>query len=76
MDRIKQQPISSILGLFLFFGGFTLLWVETNYELPLYVLGIMIVGGVLLLFAKDKFLDILTLGFSRLVQDGVDKVKK
>ena len=73
MERFKTQPISTILGLFLFFSGFVLLFIETNYEVPLYVLGIMIIGGILLLFAKDKFLDILTLGLSRFIQDRVKK---
>ena len=73
MKRFTEEPISTVLGLFLFFAGFILLFVKSNYDIPLYVLGIMIMGGVLLLFAKDKFLDILTLGLSRFIQDRVKK---
>ena len=73
MKRFTEQPISTILGLFLFFSGFTLLFVKTNYEIPLYVLGVMMMGGILLLFAKDKLIDILTLGLSRFIQDRVKK---
>jgi len=73
MKRFTEQPFSTILGLFLFFSGFILLWAETNYEIPLYVLGVMMMGGILLLFAKDKLIDILTLGLSRFIQDRVKK---
>ena len=73
MKRFTEQPISTILGLFLFFSAFILLFIKTNYEIPLYALAVMMIGGILLLFAKDKFLDILTLGLSRFIQDRVKK---
>lgn len=73
MKRIKDNPISSVLGLVLFFGAAYRLLIETNNEIPFYVLFMTMAGGVLLLFAKDKLLDILTLGLSGLIQDRIDK---
>lgn len=69
MKRIKENPISSALGLLFILAGFVFLFVETRYDLPLWSLSAMWAGGLLLLFAKDKLIDILTLGLSRLVKD-------
>lgn len=73
MKRFKSDPISTILGLAFIVMAFVLLWKETNYDIPLFVLGLMVLFGLLLIEAKDKFLDILTLGLSRFIQDKVVK---
>lgn len=75
MERFKHHPISTTLGLiFILFSG-VLLFIPTLYEIPLWVLGLVVVFGVLLIYSKDKLIDILTLGLSRLIQDRIDKSK-
>lgn len=69
MERIKKHPISTFLGLFFIIAAFTLLFVKTNYDIPLWGLGLLVPFGVLLCFAKDRLVDILTLGLYSLVQD-------
>lgn len=73
MKRIKENPISSVLGAFFIIVAFVLLFVKTNYDLPLWALGLVALVGLLLLFAKDKLIDILTLGLSRLLKDVTKK---
>lgn len=73
MKRIKENPLSSILGLVFIIFAAVLLFVETRYDLPLWALGVCIAAGLMLLFAKDKLIDILTLGLSRLVKDVAKK---
>lgn len=75
MKRIKENLLSSIIGLLFIVAGFVFLFVETLQEIPLYVVIGLWVGGVLLLFAKDKLLDILTVGVSRFLKD-VSTIKK
>lgn len=76
MKRFKENPITSTIGVLFVLIAFALLFVKTNYDLPLYVLGVIAVFGVLLITAKDKLVDLLTLGVSRLIQDAGEKIVK
>tara|TARA_B110000285_G_scaffold234059_1_gene309709 strand:- start:733 stop:966 length:234 start_codon:yes stop_codon:yes gene_type:complete len=76
MERFKNHPISTVLGLFFIAIALMLLFVETNYDLPLWSIGLIAVLGILLCFAKDKLIDLLTLGLSRFIKDTGNKVLK
>lgn len=76
LQKLVENPISSTLGVLFITFGFLVYFVKTVIEFPYYVPIITWVFGVLLLFAKDKLLDILTLGMSRLVQNINDKINK
>ncbi|SFU77083.1 hypothetical protein SAMN05216480_12314 [Pustulibacterium marinum] len=76
MERIKNNPISTFLGFAMIVFAAVLLFVPTLYDMPLYGIGVIGVIGILLLFAKDQLVDILTGGLSRLIQDAAQKVKK
>lgn len=76
MKNIKEHPISSALGVFLFILGTVLLIANYFYDvkspIPVYVPFGLLVFGVLLLFAKDRLIDVLLLGIPSLI----DKFKK
>jgi len=76
LQKLVENPISSTLGVLFITFGFLVYFVKTVIEFPHYLPFITWVFGVLLLFAKDKLLDILTLGTSRLVQNISDKLNK
>lgn len=77
MERLKKNPFSTVLGLVFIIAGFVFLFVETpQYDLPLWGIGLMAACGLMLLFAKDKFIDIITLGLTRLVKDATKKNRK
>lgn len=59
MKRLKKNPYSTVLGVLFIIAGFVLLFVDTLYDLPLWVIGAMWGGGVMLLFAKDKLIEII-----------------
>jgi hypothetical protein len=75
MERFKKNPISTVLGLLFIVAAFSFLFIETRYELPLWSIGLVGVFGILLCFAEDKLIDILTLGLSRFVKDVSGKMK-
>lgn len=75
MERFKQNPISTILGLLFIVAAFVFLFVPTLYDIPFMGLVGLWAAGLLLCFAKDKFLDIITLGLSRFVQDTNQRLK-
>ncbi len=75
MERFREHPISTILGLIFIVFAFVLLFIPTLYSIPLWGIGLITVFGILLLFAKDKLVDVLTLGLSRFVKDVGNKVK-
>ncbi|WP_416440450.1 hypothetical protein ACH3O9_11275 [Leeuwenhoekiella sp. A16] len=79
MERIKENPLSTIIGLLFIIVGFSLLIIylffETRKEISFFWVPGCWAAGLMLLFAKDKLLDIITLGLSRLVDDTVKKVK-
>lgn len=60
MKRLKNNPFSTILGLIFILSGFVFLFVETRYDLPLWSIAVMWGGGLMLLFAKDKLIDIIS----------------
>jgi len=70
--RFKEK-ISTTIGLVLCLFSIALLFIETNYDLPLWGIGLIFVVGVLLINAKDKVVDIFTLGLSRFVKDVTSK---
>lgn len=59
MKRLKKNPYSTVLGVLFIIAGFVLLFVDTLYDLPLWVIGAIWGGGVMLLFAKDKLIEII-----------------
>jgi hypothetical protein len=76
MDRFKKEPLSTFIGLLFILMAFVLLFFETHYDIPLWGLSLLITFGILLCFARDKLIDILTLGLSRILQDVSGKIKK
>ena len=76
MKRFKEHPISTFIGLLFILMAFALLFIETRYDLPLLALGIMAVSGILLLFSKDEFISILTLGFATLVKKKTEEKRE
>lgn len=76
IQGIIDNPISSFLGVLFIVFGFLVYFVETKVDIPYYAPIIMWVLGVLLLFSRDKLLDILTLGLSGLVKNINTKVKR
>lgn len=69
MKNFKDNPFSTILGLLIIIFAGVLLFVPTLYDIPLWGVAIIAVSGILLLFAEDKFISILTLGLSRFVNN-------
>jgi len=76
LQKIIDNPISSSLGVLFIIFGFLVYFIKTVIDFPYYIPLIVWVFGILLLFAKDKLLDILTLGLSRLVKNVNDKINK
>ena len=76
LKSIVNNPISSSIGALFIIFGFLVYFVKTVVEFPYYIPMIAWVIGILLLFAKDKLLDILTLGLSRLVKNINNKIKE
>lgn len=76
MERFKDHPISTILGLIFIMSAYVFMFIESRYDMPLWSIGLITIFGILLLFAKDKLIDILTLGLSRFVKDASGKLKQ
>ena len=69
MNNFKTHPFSTVLGFLIIIFAGVLLFVPTLYEIPLYGIVLIFISGILLLFAEDKFVSILTLGLSRFVKN-------
>ena len=74
MNRIKQNPYSTVLGILII--AYALSVPIANIIMPFWGVLIILGIGILLLFAKDKLIDVLTLGLSRLIQDIILTFKK
>lgn len=72
MDNFKTNPFSSFIGVLLILFAGVLLFIPTLYNIPLWGVAIIAVSGILLLFAEDKFISILTLGLSRFVKNSTN----
>jgi len=69
MKNITENPLSTFIGIAFIALAISLLFIDTIYSpLPLWALGIIAVAGLLLLFAKDKFISIITLGLDRFLK--------
>lgn len=68
MNNFKTHPFSTVLGFLIIIFSGVLLFIPTLYNIPLWGISLIFVSGILLLFAEDKFISILTLGLSRFVK--------
>jgi hypothetical protein len=76
MNRIKQNPYSTVLGILIIAYALSVPICIFNHIIPWYGFFVLLFIGILLLFAKDKLIDVLTLGLSRLIQDIILTLKK
>lgn len=59
-ERVIKNWISTVLGaLIVIFAG-VLFFVDTKFELALWQIGAIAGFGILLIFAKDRLIDIIT----------------
>lgn len=72
MNNFKTHPFSTVLGFLIIVFSGVLLFTPTLYDIPLWGILLIFVSGILLLFAEDKFISILTLGLSRFVKSKTD----
>lgn len=74
MKRFKENPVTSTFAIVLFVFAFVILFVPTLIELPEWSFWALIGTSILLYNAKDKLIDIVTLGLSRIVTDLADRL--
>ena len=58
-ERVFKNWISSILGLLMVIFAGVLLFVDTKFDLSAWQVGSIAGCGILLIFAKDKLIDLL-----------------
>ena len=58
-DRIINNWFSTIIGCLLIIFSGVLFFVDTKFELELWQVGSIAAGGILLIFAKDRLVDVL-----------------
>lgn len=59
-ERVLKNWISTVLGLMLVIFAGVLFFVDTKFNLELWQVGAIASMGILLVFAKDKLIDIIT----------------